>query len=149
MLTHLPVAKDARNKPLAKNDMVCVPGTPDLKLAPMVYAVGDNVCFMNPKTGKPVPAVAHVAILEGSVAARNVIDEIKHAEFASYNVMPSTFHPGDYPYVIPIGEGWAVAKLGPIVFSGWLGWAFSRTIELNYLRMIMPLGAAWRAWRRM
>lgn len=148
-LTELPIAKDQRGRPLTKSDMACVPGTPDLKLAPMVYGLGDSVCFMNPKTGKPVPAVAHVAMLEGRIAAHNVIEEIKHAEFSSHNLLPIVYRPGDYPYVIPIGECWAVAKIGPIVFAGWFGWAFERIVELNYLITIMSPARAWKAWRWM
>src|SRR6185437_10695168 len=66
MLTHLPIVKDAHGRPMAKNNMGCVAETPDLKLASAVYALGDSVCIMSPKTGKPVPAIARVAILEGS-----------------------------------------------------------------------------------
>ena len=149
MLTQLPIVKDPRGRAMAKNNMSCVSGTPDLKLAPMVYALGDSVCFMNPKTGKPVPAIAPVAIAEGSVVAGNIIEGIKRTEFSSHNFLSSTYRPANYPYVIPIGEKWAAAKLGPLAFSGWLGWAFSRAIELNYLRTVMPLGDAWKAWKRM
>jgi NADH dehydrogenase len=148
LLTQLPIVKDQRDRPLAKSDMACVPGTPDLKLAPMIYGIGDSVCFMNPKTGKPIPAIAHVAILEGRIAARNLIEEIKHAEFPSHSPAIESYMPTDYPYVIPIGEGWAVAKFGWFVFSGALGWTFGRLIELNYLSMIMPPFQAWKAWRR-
>jgi NADH dehydrogenase len=148
ILTELPIAKDQRGRPLAKGNMVCPAGTPDLKLAPMIYGIGDSVCFMNPKTGRPTPAVAHVAILEGRIAARNLIEEIKHAEYPSHSPSTESYLPGDYPYVIPIGEGWAVAKFGPFILRGWFGWAFERLIELNYLRTIMPLRAAWRSWRK-
>jgi NADH dehydrogenase len=149
LLTQLPIAKDQRGKPLAHSDMACLPGTPDLKLAPMIYGIGDSVCFMDPKTGRPVPAVAHVAILEGQIAARNVIAEIKRNEFSAHEFLASVYHPSDYPWVIPAGEHWAVAKLGPFVFSGWLAWEFGRVVELNYLAMIMSPVRAWKAWRRM
>jgi NADH:ubiquinone reductase (H+-translocating) len=149
LLTALPIVKDQRGKPLAKNDMTCVPGTPDLKLAPMIYGIGDSVCFMDPKTGRAVPAVAHVAILEGQIAARNVVAEIKRAEFSAHEFLASVYRPGDYPWVIPVGENWAIAKLGPFVFAGWLGWEFSRLVELYYLSMIMSPVRAWSAWRRM
>lgn len=148
MLTKLPIAKDQRGKPMAEGGMACVAGTPDLQLAPMIYAVGDNVCFMNPKTGKPVPAVAHVAILEGQIAARNLIEEIKHAELHSHPPATENFKPANYPYVIPIGEDWAVAKIGPFIIAGWLGAFFERLVALNYLRMIMPISRTWEAWQK-
>jgi NADH:ubiquinone reductase (H+-translocating) len=149
LLNTLPIAKDQRGKPLAKNDMACVAGTPDLKLAPMVYGIGDSVCFMDPRTGRAVPAVAHVAILEGKIAARNVVAEIKRTELGGHEFLASTYRPGDYPWVIPVGENWAIAKLGPLVFAGWFGWEFSRLVELNYLISIMSPGRAWSTWRRM
>lgn len=149
LLTQLPIVHDPHGKPLAKNDMACVPGTPDLKLAPMIYGIGDSVCFMDPKTGRSVPAVAHVAILEGQIAARNVIAEIKRSELAAHEFLASIYRPSEYPWIIPIGENWAVAKFGPFVFDGWLGWEFGRLVELNYLGMIMSPVRAWKAWRRM
>jgi NADH dehydrogenase len=149
LLSPVPLQKEPRGKPMAQNDMSCLPGTPDLKLAPMIYAVGDDVCFMDPKTKRPVPAVAHVAILEGEIAAHNVVEEIKKAETASYVPRNNSFVPQEYPYVIPIGESWAVAKLGPFIFSGWLGWEFSRLVEFNYLLMIMSPWKAFKAWMRM
>lgn len=159
LLTAVPISKDKRGRPLAENGMACLPGTPDLKFAPMVYAIGDNVCFMDPKTGRPVPAVAHVAILEGAIAAHNLTEEIKKAEAAknaaggkggrAYTPRDRAYVPAQYPYVIPIGESWAVAKFGPFIFSGWFGWEFSRLVELNYLTMIMPPWKAFKAWQRM
>jgi NADH:ubiquinone reductase (H+-translocating) len=149
LLTQLPIVKDQRGKPMAKNDMACVPGTPDLKLAPMIYGIGDSVCFMDPKTGRAVPAVAHVAILEGQIAARNVIAEIKRSELGGHEFLASVYRPGDYPWVVPAGENWAVAKIGPFVFSGWLAWQFSHLVELYYLSSIMSPLRAWNTWRRM
>ena len=67
--------------------MMCLPpATSNLQFAPMVYAAGDNICFTNPKTGKPVPAVAHVAILEGAIAAHNVLEDIRHAIRAGFSL---------------------------------------------------------------
>jgi NADH dehydrogenase len=151
LLTTVPLKKEPRGKPLAQHGMECLPGTPDLKLAPMVYAIGDNVCFMNDKTQKPVPAVAHAAMSEGIIAAHNLVEEIKKAETSSYLPKPQIYSPDSltYSYVIPIGEPWAVAKIGPIIISGWLGWEAARFIELNYLKTIMSLGNSLKAWRRM
>lgn len=155
LLTAVPLSKDKRGKPMAESDMACLPGTPDLKFAPMVYAIGDNVCFMDPKTQRPVPAVAHVAILEGAIAAHNLVEEIRKAEAdaagngRAYSPCNKTYVPAEYPYVIPIGESWAAAKFGPFIFSGWPGWEFSRLVEFNYLLMIMTPWKAFKAWQRM
>lgn len=151
VLTSAPIRKDPRGKPMPGHGMELLPGTPDLKLAPMVYAVGDNVFFMNAKTQKPVPAVAHAAINEGIIAAHNLVEEIKKAEILHYLPKPQIYSPDTltYAYVIPVGEHWAVAKIGSVIISGWIGWEMGRLVELNYLLSIMSLGKALKAWQRM
>lgn len=151
LLATLPLQKEPHGKPMATNAMSCLPGTPDITLASMVYAAGDNVCFIDPRTQKPVPSIAHVAIMEGAMAAHNLIEEIKKAEIPAYIPKPQNYIPDSfvYAYVIPVGERWAAAKLGPFIFSGWLGWGLGRLIELNYLTMIMPTGRAVKEWLRM
>lgn len=146
MITQLPLQKEPHGKPMAEENMTCLPATPDLKLYPMIYAIGDSVCFMNPKTKRPVPAVARAAITEGSIAAHNVIEEIKKMERTNYAPKLTIYTPWDYPYVIPIGDGWAVAKAGPVIFSGWPASFFKDVIELNYLLSVMPLRTAVKTW---
>ncbi len=151
LLATLPLQKEPHGKPMATNTMSCLPGTPDLMLDSMVYAVGDNVCFVDPRMKKPVPSIAHAAITEGAVVAHNLIEEIKNAEAPAYIQKPRKYIPDSfvYAYVIPVGERWAVAKIGPFIFSGWFGWGLGRLIELNYLTMIMPIGRAIKEWLRM
>jgi NADH dehydrogenase len=149
MLTALPLQKEPRGKPVAQNNMAFLPATPDLKLYPMVYGLGDSVFFMNPKTKRPVPAVARAAIMQAHVVAGNIIEEIKKAESKNYKPHIENYEATEYPYVIPIGDGWAVAKLGFIVFSSWPAWIFTKLIEINYLWSIMPLSDALTAWRAM
>ena len=149
IVTGAPLEKEPHGKPLAKSDMACAPGTPDLKLAPMVYGLGDSVCFMNPKTGKPVPALARAAILQARVAAENIIEEIKQSELKNYHAKLTSFTPGNYPYVIPVGDNWSIAKFGPFVFWGWPGAMFQKLVALHYLVSIMPFDEAFKAWKRM
>jgi len=149
ILTELPVQKEPHGKPLAQTDMACLPGTPDLKLYPMIYGLGDSVCFMDQKTKRPVPAVARAAILQADVVAHNLIEEILKAESASRTIRPLTYTAEEYPYVIPIGANWAVAKFGSFVFSGWPAWTFAKLIEIHYLISIMPFGEAMQAWGKM
>jgi NADH dehydrogenase len=151
LLATVPLAKEKRGKPMAETDMACLPATSDLKLAPMVYAVGDNVCYIDPKTQKPVPPVAHAALSEGAIAAHNLLEEIKKAESPSYAPHLKPFAPDSltYAYVIPIGENWAVSKTGSFILTGWFGWEMGRIVELYYLKSIMSLGRALKAWQRM
>ncbi len=120
--------------------MNCLPQTPDLQFAGMVYAIGDIVCVMNSKTGKPVPMVARAAITQAKVAAHNIICDLMGKSHIKY-VMPA-----EYPYVIPVGGKFAVSKIGPIIISGLFGWIFKGLIELYYLSSIMPVHRAIKTW---
>ncbi len=146
ILSELPLGLDKGKRPITEASLTCVPQTPDLKLHAKVYGIGDNVCFMNPKTERPAPAVARVAIDEAKVAAWNIIEEIKTAEQPGYRPKFKTYAPMEYPYVIPAGGKYAVAKIGPFVISGFVGWIFKGLVELEYLFMIMSPFRALRTW---
>jgi NADH dehydrogenase FAD-containing subunit len=52
----------------------------------------------------------------------------------------------EYPYITPVGGKYAVAKIGPLVISGFLGWVLKGLVELNYLLSIMPTFRAFKTW---
>lgn len=116
LLTTLPLEQVGHGIPLARPSMMIAPAA-DAKLYPMVYGLGDSVAFINPKTDRRVPAVARVAILQADVVAHNIIEDAKRIEDQNYRQHYIPFVAGEYPYVIPITDGWAIAKLGPFVFS--------------------------------
>ena len=118
--------------------MLCLPQTPDLKLAPMVYAIGDSVCVYHPRTGKPLPGVAPTAIRQGEVVADNIFADILRAEGRGRAPRHRIYHPIDFPYVLSAGGRWAVAKAGPLVFSGWTAWFFKMCIEYDYWWSVRP-----------
>lgn len=118
----------------------CLPQTPDLKLYGKVYAIGDAICFYDPETQKPIPGVARAAISQAAIAAHNIACDINN------DSRHKNFKPIDYPYIIPAGGKWAVAKIGPFVIAGFFGWVIKLLVELNYLRSIMPLGKALKTW---
>lgn len=145
ILGQLPLSLD-RGRPMAGGVLACAPQTPDLKLHMKVYGIGDNICYMNPKTQKAMPAVAPVAIAEGEVAAHNVLEEIKQAERPGYTPRLRTYTPPEYPYVIPVGGKFAMAKIGPLIFSGFVGWIFKGLVELDYIISIMPFWRGLQTW---
>lgn len=146
MLSRLPVEAEQRGRIVVAQGMECIPQTPTLKLSSKIYALGDAVCFYDPATNKPIPAVAPAAVEEAKVIAHNIVEEIRAAEVAGYRSEIKNYQPRRYPYIIPIGGKWAVAKLGPFVFSGFPGWIFKGVVELNYLFSIMPFGNALKIW---
>ncbi len=140
LMANLPLRLEKRGRVEVENQMRCLPQTPDLNLYGKVYGIGDAICFTDPTTGRPVPGVARAAISQADVAAHNVWCDItgdpRHREYRA----------SEYPYVVPVGGKWAVAKLGPFIISGFAGWALKGLVELNYLLSIMPFWRAIRLW---
>ncbi|MEX2410610.1 MAG: hypothetical protein WD607_04435, partial [Candidatus Paceibacterota bacterium] len=100
------------------------------------YAIGDISCIYDPKTGNPTPAVARSAIEQGRIVAHNILNKNN----------PKEYKYKKYPYIIPIGGKYAVAKIGPIVFSGFIAWVFKGVVELNYFLSILPFFKALKVW---
>jgi len=141
----LPVSKD-RSQPLVEPGLNCIPAGVDLSVTDNVYGVGDVACFLDPKTGRRAPAVARAAIIQADLAAKNIISEILSYEGLSERRKSYFYKIADYPYVLPIGGKFAIAKIGPIHLGGFLGWLFKGLIELNYLFSIMPNWLAFKIW---
>ncbi len=140
LISPLPLKIEKRGRVEVAGKMECLPQTPNLKLYGKIYGIGDVVCFYDPKTGKPMPGVARAAIIQGGIAAHNVIADITGS--GNYK----EYQPMNYPYVVPIGGKWALAKLGPLVIAGFFGWILKGLVELNYLLSIMPLSRAMKVW---
>jgi NADH:ubiquinone reductase (H+-translocating) len=145
-VTKLPVKTEARGRIAASFGMECLPQTPDLRLAPMVYALGDAVCVYD-KVGKPMPGVAPAAIDQGLIVAANILSDIL-AEKNGKNASHRAYSPARYPYVLPLGKSYAIGTIGPITFSGIAGWLFKDAITLDYLLSIMPFVQAFSIWRK-
>jgi NADH dehydrogenase len=104
-----------------------------------VYGVGDVACVAVPEGGQAAPMTARSAISQASVAARNVIADIRGEPGIAYT-------PRSYPYIIPVGGKYAVAKAGPFVIAGFPAWLFKGGVELGYLLAILPPLQALRVW---
>src|SRR6185436_2834934 len=102
--------------------------------------------FMDPKTGKPIPGVARAAIAQANIVSNNLLSEIQKAERFSAPVAIREYEPMNYPYVIPVGGKYAIAKIGPLIISGFFAWAFKGIIEIYYLSSVLPLGRALKTW---
>ncbi len=146
ILGKLPLHAETQGKPIAGEGMECLPQTPDLKLRSKIYGLGDSICFYDPKNDKPIPAVARAAIVQAGVVAHNIIEEIKKTESTNYQLQTTNYLPREYPYVVPVGGKYAIAKIGPFVISGFWGWMAKGLVELNYLLSIMPFWSALKIW---
>jgi len=148
LLTSTPLTAEPHGRPIVQGAMECLSQTPNLKLRSIIYGIGDSVCFYHPATQKPVPGVARAALLQATVAAHNIIEDIKTAEFPAYTPKPITYTPHNYPYVIPIGGKYAIAKFGRVYLKGFPGWVLKGLVELNYLLSIMSPFRALGIWFR-
>lgn len=143
ILKELSLKIESRGKIEVGEGMQCLPGTPDLHLRPMVYAIGDSVCFYHPKTQKPVPAIAHAAIVQARIAAHNILEDIAAREGKKRTRKHIPFVPREYPYVVPVGQYFGIAKVGSVIIYGTPAWLFDKLIHAKYLFSIMRPGRAF------
>ncbi len=146
VLARSPLKTESRGRIEVAHRMECLPQTPDLKLHGKIYGLGDSICFYDSKTGAPVPGVARAALIQADVVAQNILHHIALEEQLKHVPKRHTYEPTSYPYVTPIGGKYAIAKIGPLVFSGFPAWFFKGIVELNYLLSIMPPLKAIRTW---
>ena len=122
----LGVPVDRAGRVLVEPDL-SVPGHPE------VFVIGD-LAALNDKTGKLLPGVAPVAILEGRYVAKMIRRETKAR--ATQNAQPAPrkpFHYFDKGSLATIGRAAAVAQFGKIHISGyiaWLAWLFIHILFL-------------------
>ncbi len=103
-----------------------VPVEPDLSVAghPEILVIGDLAGFL--QDGKQLPGVAPTAIQQGHYAAKLIQGRLR-------NEKTKPFHYFDKGSLATIGRNSAVAKIGPLEFSGILAWAAWLFIHLLYI----------------
>ncbi|MBI2278539.1 MAG: FAD-dependent oxidoreductase [Candidatus Brennerbacteria bacterium] len=144
----LPMKREGKGRIEITSGMECLPIGEDLRVAGNIYAVGDIACLYDPETKQPSPWMARPAMMGARCAAKNIIERIKFAEGISRAIKTHTYRVPDYPYIVPVGGKYAVAKIGPFVISGFLAWVFKGIVELNYFLSIMPWWRALSVWLR-
>ncbi|MFN7088573.1 MAG: NAD(P)/FAD-dependent oxidoreductase, partial [Candidatus Paceibacteria bacterium] len=139
ILAKLPHKIEKKGRVEVTKEMLCISTDPHLDIGGKFFTIGDSACFYHPKTGQPIPGIARAAIEQGKVVAYNILADIKK--------MPrKTYRPMNYPYIIPIGGKWAIARFGPITIYGFFGWILKGLVELFYITSILPLGMAISIW---
>lgn len=133
------VSRDPKGRAEVEAGLTCIPTDAHLDIGQRLFVIGDAACYKDPKSGKPIPGVARAAIEQGIVAAFNVVADIR-------NHPKRQFRPKTYPYIIPVGGKWAVAKIGPVVIWGFAGWIVKGLVELRYLTSVLPATFALKTW---
>lgn len=92
-----------------------------------LYAVGDNALFYNVNEDQPAPQLGEVAHRAGRYAARHIVSVLLNKP------LHKPFHFKSHGILMPIGDWYGIAQVGPIVFSGWFAWWIRRTVYLLYM----------------
>ncbi|MBI2426239.1 MAG: NAD(P)/FAD-dependent oxidoreductase [Candidatus Kerfeldbacteria bacterium] len=106
-----------------------------------IFAIGDNACMMDPEAKKPVPMLAQLAHKEGERAAYNLAQHF-------YGKLLRPFSPRVSGVVVPLGGKYAVAQVGKIVLTGFVGWTVKKIVDLRYFLTILPVRKAIGLWFR-
>src|SRR3989344_4260283 len=103
---------------------------------PGVFAIGDNTEFIDPKTSRPIPALAYVAVDQGKIVAKNLLRLIGNKQLIEYRPFYSV-------WIAPVGGKYAVAhfKDGFNVIGFW-GWIMREVVDFKYMLSILSFKKA-------
>lgn len=105
-----------------------------------IFAIGDNAWFINPKTGRPL--LWNVPIAESE--ARFIARHLKRTLSGKTKI---PYVPRDrYPYVLTVGEKYAIADMLWVGITGFWGWILKQIVELRYFLFILPFTKAIKTW---
>ena len=113
---------------------------PDLSLPdhPEVFVIGDTACAMD-KKGKPLPALAPVAVQQGRYVAKILRKQLPKNERPPFNYL-------DKGTMATIGKTKAIGMFGQVQFSGliaWLAWCFVHVMYLIGFRNRIVVTLQW------
>ncbi len=105
--------------------------------APGAYAIGDVAAGRGPR-GETLPMLSPPAMQAGRYVAREIV----------HGVSPRPFHYRDKGTLATIGRASAVGQVGPLTFTGFIGWVVWLVVHLYYLigfenRLRVLLRWAW------
>ncbi|MBI2436483.1 MAG: NAD(P)/FAD-dependent oxidoreductase [Candidatus Magasanikbacteria bacterium] len=101
---------------------------------PHTYALGDNAEILDPHTHIAYPQLAEAAHLEGRYLAHHILRTIHGKKNTRF-----VFH--SKGTLMPVGDWYGVAQIGPFILFGKLAWWIRRTVYV----MFMP--GFWRKIR--
>jgi NADH dehydrogenase len=121
------------------NPDLTVPGYPD------VYVIGDLAHYSH-QTGTPLPGVAQVAIQQGIYAAKLVQARLREKELPPFKYQ-------DKGTMAVIGRNAAIADLGVLHLSGFIGWIIWAFIHISFLigfdnKLLVLIQWAWYYFTR-
>ncbi len=119
-----PVNLDVKIK--NKNGSIPVEQTLNMKDYPEVFCLGDMSGYIDEHTGKPLPALAQVAVKEAESVANNIIRSMQGQPLLNFHYK----HKGS---MVSLGQWMAIGEVAKFSFSGHLAWWMWRTLYLSKL----------------
>lgn len=101
----------------------------------LVWVIGDSANFLDPKTKKPIPAMAFNAYNQGKIAAENIFRAIQRKNLKIYK-------PFFDVWIAPVGGKWAYFHYKWIDIFGFLGYILRELVDLRYFITILPFKKA-------
>lgn len=123
--------------PLEREDWshrIAVAPTLSIEQHPEVYVVGDSAKAIDPITSKPYGMRAQFAVRQGEHAAQNILAKLRGED-------ETPFAWKEQGFIISLGQGSGIAKIGPMRFSGWLAWVI---YHAAYIRSLVGMRAKLR-----
>lgn len=114
-----------------------------LRISPYenVFGVGDITYCVDEATGKSLPMTASVALREGDLVAKNILNLLNKKPLKKYK--PS--HPG---FIIPLGGKYAILESGGVRLAGVLPWVLKHIVSFQYWRGLIGFQKTLNIWRR-
>lgn len=100
-----------------------------------IFAIGDSVSFIDPKTQKPVPAMAYVSHDQADIAAENIIRAVKNQNLSPYK-------PFYDAWIAPVGGKWAYFHYKSFNVAGFWGYLLRQLVDFRYFFRILSLNKA-------
>jgi NADH:ubiquinone reductase (H+-translocating) len=124
--------------PLDRQGRVNVEADLSLPGYPEIFIVGDAACALD-KTGKPLPALASVAVQQGRYVAKILRKQFPKNQRPSFSYL-------DKGTMATIGKTKAIGMFGQVQFSGffaWLAWCFVHIMYLIGFRNRIVVLVQW------
>ncbi|MGQ0670781.1 MAG: NAD(P)/FAD-dependent oxidoreductase [Actinomycetota bacterium] len=130
----------------SRSGRIVVDGRLAVEGARDVFAIGDGASVEH--DGGELPMLSPPAMQEGRYVARTILDEV-----GGGHASPRPFRYVDKGSMAVIGRSAAVAELGPLKLTGFIGWIVWLTVHIYYLvgfrnRVVVFMSWGWNFIRK-
>ncbi|MDP3954008.1 MAG: NAD(P)/FAD-dependent oxidoreductase [bacterium] len=114
-----------------------------------VFAIGDNIEFIDPANNKPIPQMAYLAADQARVVADNIVRLMAGEQnLDNRNTVLKRYKPYYDLWVAPVGRKYAFAHIGKFKLKGLMGYLAREVVDLKYYLSILPLFDALRLFKK-